>query len=404
MKRKFFYIALGLPNSYSGGTALLGINLLNELKKAYKITVVSALKNYYDKNSILKAKKELKKEKIKYHIIKTNKKVLQTNHITFWNFYKHNYYNEEKVKEIEKFVKKIKINKNDIVFCVGSNCIAACKNLNATKIAMTEDIQNQVQIYRTILSINKFNFIKKIIKIFMLKVYFLDYYDWLKKITANYNLIYTYSPFDYSKLKNKINLSVLPSPMKLGVKKKKKNKRIFNISMYSSNISKDFDGVTLIYKKLLPKLKEKNLLHKIRLNLVMNISKNIPAKIKKITEDENIYIKKYNKKTLDETDMLFYPSKYPVGVRTKILYAFSKSWFVATSTTIKKCIPELEDLKNCIMSDDTNILINKILLMVQNQKKYYYIRYNGQKVLKNYSPIIGTKKIIKDIKNAESSS
>merc|ERR1711966_6795 len=109
-----------VPNSHGGGTALLGINLLNELKKAYKITVVSALKNYYDKNSILKAKKELKKEKIKYHIIKTNKKVLQTNHITFWNFYKHNYYNEEKVKEIEKFVKKIKINKNDIVFCVGS--------------------------------------------------------------------------------------------------------------------------------------------------------------------------------------------------------------------------------------------------------------------------------------------
>ena len=91
MKRKFFFISLGLPNSYSGGSALFSINLLRELKKEYKIIAVNPLKDYYTKNSIVKAKKELRKEKIKYHIIKTNKKIFNPRHITLWNFYKINY-------------------------------------------------------------------------------------------------------------------------------------------------------------------------------------------------------------------------------------------------------------------------------------------------------------------------
>jgi hypothetical protein len=136
----------------------------------------------------------------------------------------------------------------------------------------------------------------------------------------------------------------------------------------------------------------------------MRIPKNIPAKITEIIEDKNIHVQKYNKKTLDETDMLFYPSKYPVGVRSKILHAFSRSWFVATSDTIKKCIPELEDFKNCIMSNNINKLVDKILYIINNQKDCEYIRHNSQKVLKNYSPKISAKKVIKDIKNAKSKS
>tara|TARA_Y100000389_G_scaffold136225_1_gene133769 strand:+ start:641 stop:1855 length:1215 start_codon:yes stop_codon:yes gene_type:complete len=404
MKRNFFFISLGLPSSHTGGSALFSINLLRELKKDYNIIALNPLKDYFSKNLILKAKKELKKEKIKYHIIKANKKIFDSKHITLWNFYKINYYNKEKVREIEKFVNKIGVKEKDIIYCAGSNCIAACKNIKATKIAMTEDIQDQVQIYRTYLSMNKFNFIKKIIKILMLKVFFRNHHNWLKEITSKYDIIYTYSPFDYSKLKNKINLSVLSAPMNFKIKKKNKKNKIFNISMYSSTISQDFNGVILFYKKLLPKLKEENLLHKVRLNIVMRIPKNIPAKITEIIEDKNIHVQKYNKKTLDETDMLFYPSKYPVGVRSKILHAFSRSWFVATSDTIKKCIPELEDFKNCIMSDNINKLVDKILYIINNQKDCEYIMHNSQKVLKNYSPKISAKKVIKDIKNAKSKS
>ena len=77
--------------------------------------------------------------------------------------------------------------------------------------------------------------------------------------------------------------------------------------------------------------------------------------------------------------MLFYPSKYPVGVRSKILHAFSRSWFVATSTTIKKCIPELEDDVNCLMSNNSDILIDKIMYLIKNRKQKNYLLKNGKK-------------------------
>ena len=44
----------------------------------------------------------------------------------------------------------------------------------------------------------------------------------------------------------------------------------------------------------------------------------------KIVSDENINVKNYTQDILNKTDLLFYPSKYPVGVRSKILYVFKK--------------------------------------------------------------------------------
>lgn len=399
MKRNFYYISQGLPNSYTGGTALYGINLLRKLKKKFKIKAVSILKSFYQTSSILKAEKELKKEGIKFYKIGSKSKKLVHHKITLLNFFKTNYYDSERIQEIKKFITKVKIKKNDVIFCVGSNAIMGCQNLPATKIALIEDIQDQSQIYRTYLAMNKFNFIKKFIKIFMLKIYFRDYYNWLKKITQNYNLIYTYSPFDFSKLRKKINLSVLSSPMDFKSQRKKKIKKKFNISMFSSSISQDYNGVILFYEKLLPQIKKNNLLKKIKLNLVMSIPKKLPRNIKKIIDDENIHLEKYDNKILNDTDMLFYPSKYPVGVRSKILHGFSRSWIVATSSTIKKCIPELKDNHNCLMSDNIDHLIKKILYYIDNKKKFKHININSRKVLKNYMPDLSAQKILNDLNN-----
>ena len=62
----------------------------------------------------------------------------------------------------------------------------------------------------------------------------------------------------------------------------------------------------------------------------MLVPKNTPLEIQKIVSDENINVKSYTQDILNKTDLLFYPSKYPVGVRSKILFAFSRKWFVAT--------------------------------------------------------------------------
>ena len=399
MKRNLYYISESLPNSFSGGTAQLGINLLRELKKKYNVIAVNSLSNFYaSKDRFIKAKNELKKEKIKYFHLK--KSISRTkHHLTIWNFFRTNYYDIKKIDEIKRFLDKIKIKKNDVILCVGSNSIHACNHIKAYKIALFEDVQDQIQIIRTYLSINKYNFIKRVIKILMLKIYFRNYYKFLKKISSNYQIKYTYSPFDQKKLSNNdIKTSVLPCPVKVNISKKKNNyKEKFNISMFSFSISQDYNGVNLLYRKILPKLKKNNLLNKVSLNLVMLVPKNTPLEIQKIVSDENINVKSYNQDILNKTDLLFYPSKYPVGVRSKILFAFSRKWFVATSKTIKKCIPELEDFTNCLMSNNIDDLADKIVHLIKHKKKYQYLKINGQKVLKNYSPKNGARIIINDL-------
>ena len=399
MKRNLYYISESLPNSFGGGTAQLGINLLRELKKKYNVIAVNSLSNFYaSKDRFVKAKNELKKENIKYFHLE--KSISRTkHHLTIWNFFKTNYFDSRKIEEIKLFLKKVKIEENDVILCVGSNSIHACNHINAYKIALFEDVQDQIQIIRTYLSINKYNFIKRVIKILMLKIYFRSYYKFLKKISSNFQIKYTYSPFDQKKLNNKhIMASVLPCPVKVNISKKKINfKKKFNISMFSFSISQDYNGVNLLYKKILPRLKKNNLLDKVSLNLVMLVPKNTPIEIQKIISDENINVKSYNQNILNKTDLLFYPSKYPVGVRSKILFAFSRKWFVATSKTIKKCIPELEDFKNCIMSDNIDNLADKIVHLIKHEKKYQYLKKNGQKVLKNYSPKKGAQIIINDL-------
>ena len=68
----------------------------------------------------------------------------------------------------------------------------------------------------------------------------------------------------------------------------------------------------------------------------MRKPKFIPENIKNILKDRRVNLIRYNDNIVQSTDMLYYPSKYPVGLRSKILFAISKSWFVATTKTVNK--------------------------------------------------------------------
>ena len=73
----------------------------------------------------------------------------------------------------------------------------------------------------------------------MLKIYFRNYYKFLKKISSNYQIKYTYSPFDQKKLSNNdIKTSVLPCPVKVNISKKKIIIEKFNISMLVFNFTR----------------------------------------------------------------------------------------------------------------------------------------------------------------------
>ncbi len=383
--KKIFYICHSLPNSMTSGSDFIAFNMLKALKKKYKIHVISIGTNYCKKEELPKIYKELKKEKIKFYENK-KKTLFKYDKITLKNFFLKNYIKNNDIKLASNFLKKIKISKDDIILAFGSSSIKASNEINCFKIALFEDIQDQVQIYRTFFSLNKFNFLKKTLKIIMLKIHFRGYLSWLKEISKNYQLRYTFSPYDFLYLTKKINLKILPLPINSPQKfSKKPIKKKFNISMLSTTISQDYKGVSMLFSNLLPKLKSENLLNEVKLNLIMRVPKNLPHEIKIILNNEHIHLHRYNKKIIEDTDMLFYPSKYPVGIRTKILFALTKSWFVATSLEIKKCIPELEDFKNCIMSNNINLLSDKIILIIRNKKKYKFLKKNAFDILKKYS-------------------
>ena len=80
------------------------------------------------------------------------------------------------------------------------------------------------------------------------------------------------------------------------------------------------------------------------------------------------------------------------------IYSVNHKPVVATSTTIKKCIPELADDVNCLMSNNIDILIDKIMHLIRNKNQKNYLIKNGKKVLNNYLPNKSAQKIFKDLK------
>ena len=395
--QKLFYISNTLPNNILGGSDLLAFNILQKLKKKFRISVISISKDYCKKKELHFIRNNLKKNKIKFYEIR--KKVKYSGQpILIWNFFNKEYINNTNIHVAKNFIDTCNIKRNDIIFSYGSASILASSHLKCLKIALLEDIQDQINIYRTRFSINKFNFIKKILKLIMIKVHFRGYYKWLKKITNSHQIIYTFSPFDYSKINNYLNLSILPIPFQEKIKKKKiKKKKLFNISMISAWMSQDFNGIIQIYNSLIPKLEKYNLMKKVKINLIMRKPKFIPENIKNILKDRRVNLIRYNDNIVQSTDMLYYPSKYPVGLRSKILFAISKSWFVATTKTVNKCIPELKDYKNCIMSNQMEQLNDKIMRILSNPQKFKYLIKNSYKILKKYSVKSCVKKIERDL-------
>lgn len=395
--KKLFYVSNALPNEFTGGSDLLALNLLKELKKKFSITVVSIGSNYCTKNELKLIHKNLRKLKFRFIEIKKNLKFAK-DPVTLKNFIKTDYVNINNVEKAKEEIKKINLKKKDILLSFGSASIDVCSEINCNKIAIHEDVQDQVFILREKFLINRFNFIKKIIKIIMLKIHFRNYYEWLKLISNNYKINYTFSEFDHKFLKKFFEISVLPVPMILKIKKKKNFKiKSFIISMFSSNMAQDFNGIKILYYKLIPHLKEKKLLNKCKFYLVMKKPSYLPHEIKKIISDKLIKIKKYNDAIINSTNLLFYPSNYPVGFRSKILFAFSKSIFVATSATVKKCIPELENNKNCLMSNNLNTLNHQISNLINNPKKFKYLIKSSYFILKKYSSKRAFDKILKDM-------
>ena len=84
--QKLFYISNTLPNNILGGSDLLAFNILQKLKKKFRISVISISKDYCKKKELHFIRNNLKKNKIKFYEIR--KKVKYSGQpILIWNFY-----------------------------------------------------------------------------------------------------------------------------------------------------------------------------------------------------------------------------------------------------------------------------------------------------------------------------
>lgn len=387
--KKLFFIYHALPSKFQGGSELAAYNLIKIFSKKYKVTLICFSIGKNPRQSLI----DLKKLGIEVLIKKDHLKYNQN--ISFIPKY---FLDEDKISKNQIFLKnKININKKDKLIAMGSISIASAEHILCNKIAIVEDPQPFVKIERERLSINFNNFHKKILKLIYLKVFYINFWNWFKKITKTYNEIHCWSKNEaisiQKKIKRKVNF--IRCPIEVAKIYKPKNKK-FTIAMISYSITQDFDGIRKMNKYLITVLKKKDLLDKVNIYLIMNIFyKNLPKDIKEIINQKFIHIKNFDQKGLiEKIDLLYYPSNYKVGVRSKILFSMSKKIIVATNKASKYGIPELKNNFNCLMGIDNFDLVNKIVKIIYKKNKS--ITSNAYNLIKKaYSP----KKIAKNLIN-----
>ncbi len=391
--KKLFFIYHDLPSKFQGGSELVAFNLIEGLAKKFDVTIVC----FSSSKPAIKAYKELKKIGIKI-VIKKDCKNFNKKSFFFPKFY----LNKEEIIKNQSFIKKLNIKKKDRLISMGNIAISSAEKVLCKKIAIVEDPQSLVKIQREKLSINYLNFFKKIPKLIFLNIYYKNFWYFLKNILQNYSKIFCLSKGETLLYENKISRKVhfLRCPIKVEKKNKTRNKK-FTIAMISYSITQDLNGIRILNKFLIPELKKKNLLKKINIFLVMNVfHNNLPIDIKRIINDKNIQIKNFDQKNLvDNIDLLYYPSKFQVGVRSKILFCMSKKILVATNKISEYGIPELKNNFNCLSSDENDELVKKIINIINNKKKINYLKTNAYNLIKkNYLPKKAVYKIYNSVK------
>ena len=69
--------------------------------------------------------------------------------------------------------------------------------------------------------------------------------------------------------------------------------------MLGSHVTKDFQGIILLNRFLLPMLKEKKLLNKVKINLIMRTNKKILPEIKNILKNKHLNLCQYTKNNIN---------------------------------------------------------------------------------------------------------
>lgn len=368
MKKILFISEGSIANNYSGG-AITAQNIIRSLYQKYEITSVSLLVNSkrinVNKNKLLKNKKI--NFKFFYKKIKKEnflKKIISIFFLNEKNIFFGHSFNQE-IKQI------ILTKKFDLIICYHWEAIAACSQIKGIKkIALYGDPLHQVIRSRLDFSDNI------IIKCFgYLKI------ERVARISAN--LLSNFDKnFAFSKghsrdfLKYNIKYGYIQTP----IENKKKLKLINNDTIRILHLG-HLGGTTSInsFKYMLfnfiPELIKILGNRKIEINVVGPYSKNMLDAFPQIKNE----ISKYKfirfvgpvfpvEKAFLKNDLLLVCNEISLGVRIRILTAFSFGFPVVTNKSNKFGIPEIKNLNNCLVGNNAKELAKKCLLIKKNPK------------------------------------
>ena len=179
--KNLFFIYHALPSRFQGGSELVAYNLIEGLAKKFKTTVVC----FSSSEPPIKAYEDLKKIGVKV-IIKKDCNNLNKKESFIPKFY----LNKNEIIKNQLFIKKLNIKKNDRLISIGNIAISSAEKVSCKKIAILEDPQALVKTQREKLSLNYFNFYKKIPKLIYLNIFYKNFWNFLKNILKSYNKIF----------------------------------------------------------------------------------------------------------------------------------------------------------------------------------------------------------------------
>lgn len=414
---KIIYVADTIPSPNRNAEAMVNWTILNELNSMGHQVFGGFVISKYD-NEILsdEAKKKI--------IIELETKNIVT------RFFERN--NSNGLKNQKNFFAKLKIIRstfypkleefyghmpneifqfiNDInpdVVCVSdANCVYGLKELTRyPKLAIPPDpLHMTMRIsssYRNkFLSISEkltFSYLRQRIKQFFISIFFPRE---LVNILSKYNSVLAYGIQHTNWYKSKgLNCTYIP-PLVIDcdskyVKRIKQNK--FKILMYGT-LASTASGMGLDYlsNKILPKL-EKKLTNKFEVHIAG--SGQIPNKevLTKLKKNKSVIFRGYIQdlgKEIINSDIVLVPIPYKVGVRTRIIEAFSYGACVIAHSSARDGIPELIDRKNILMSDNSDGIIKSIIKVFKDKS---YKELIGKNALEAYEIELSSMIICKKI-------
>jgi len=396
-KKRFLIVSEGtLENNYSGG-AITAQNIIKSLSHKYEITSVSLLIDHkkinINKNKLFKSKKInfefLYKKKINQNFFEKIRSIffLYENDLFFGNFF---------TQEIKKILLKKKF---DLIICYHWNAISACAQIkNIKKIALYGDPLHQVISSRLDFSNN---IIKKCIHFLKIKKVARISANLLSKFDKNFAFSKGHSR-DF--LKYNIKSGYIQTPIENKKKLKLINSdtiRILHLGHLRGTVS--INSFKYMLFNFIPELIKILGNQKIEINVVGPYSKNMLDSFPQFKNE----IRKYKfirfigpvfpvEKTFLKNDLLLVCNEINLGIRIRILTAFSYGFPVLTYKSNKFGIPEIKNLKNCLIGNNAKQLAKKCLLIKNNPKIRKMISKNSivlQKKkfsLSNFESIIST--------------